>query len=183
MITGASKTIAIWNVTAEHYERAKAGEQLLVAKLTGVQSIIIFINKADAMGLNTLNDFENEVKTLLDECGYDSNKIPIIHGSTELALTENKSEYGEHSIQRLLDSVDSWTPNRIRDINEICTPFIMPIDKVLELNYRDTVIAGIIESGVINKDTAIMAIGNDGIVKLPRTSVIQVNKESVAKVS
>lgn len=72
MISGASQMdAAILVVAATDGQMPQTREHLLLARQTGVQRMIVFINKADIVDRDVLELVEIEVRELLDSYGYD----------------------------------------------------------------------------------------------------------------
>lgn len=149
MISGASQMDgAIIVVAATDGQMPQTREHLLLAKQTGVQKIVVFVNKADLVELDVLELVEIEMRELLNEYGFDGDNAPVIYGSALLALNGDQSEYGEPSIYRLLDALDSYFPAPQRDFD---APFLLPIDNIFTVPNRGTVIVGTLARGVLNK--------------------------------
>ncbi|XP_055294852.1 elongation factor Tu-like [Sitodiplosis mosellana] len=149
MISGASQMDgAIIVVAATDGQMPQTREHLLLAKQTGVENMIVYINKADLVDLDVLELVEIEMRELLCEYGFDGEKAPVIYGSALLALNGDQSEYGEPSINRLLDALDKYIPTPKRDLD---APFLLPIDNIFNVPNRGTVIVGTLSRGVLKK--------------------------------
>lgn len=149
MISGASQMDgAIIVVAATDGQMPQTREHLLLAKQTGVNTIIVYVNKADLVDLDVLELVEIEIRELLCEYGYDGDNTPVIYGSALLALKGDESEYGEPSIHRLLNALDKYIPTPQRDTD---APFLLPIDNMFTVPNRGTVIVGTLARGVLNK--------------------------------
>lgn len=149
MISGASQMDgAIIVVAATDGQMPQTREHLLLAKQTGVERMIVYINKADLVELDVLELVEIEMRELLCEYGFDGEKAPVIYGSALLALNGDQSEYGEPSIYRLLDALDKYIPTPQRDLE---APFLLPIDNVFTVPNKGTVIVGTLSQGVLKK--------------------------------
>lgn len=74
----ASKTLPRPTQTREH---------LLLAKQVGVQSLVVYLNKADVVEDEELLELvEMEMRELLDSYGFDGENTPIITGSALCAI-------------------------------------------------------------------------------------------------
>src|SRR5687768_4535945 len=146
MITGAAQMDgAILVVSALDGPMPQTKEHVLLARQVGVPQIVVFLNKVDAVDDPDLLDLvEMEVRDLLKKYQFDGDNIPVVRGSALLAM-QGKPE-GEESIMNLMNAVDSWIPDPVRDIDR---PFLMAIEDVFSIKGRGTVVTGRIERGMI----------------------------------
>lgn len=178
MISGTTQMDgAIVVVAATDGQMPQTREHLLLAKQIGVKKLVVFINKADLVDKDVLELVEMEMRDLLATYEFDEKNTPFIIGSALLALDEDTSPYGEPAIQQLLDALDEHFDVPIRDIT---APFYMPIDNVLPVGGRGTVIVGTIKQGTITKKSpgVIMGFNEE---KKSIVSDIQVFHQSVDK--
>lgn len=149
MISGTSQMDGvILVVAATDGEMPQTREHLLLAKEIGLKEVVVFINKADLVDKDVLELVELEIRDLLQKYGYDEVNSPVIHGSALLALRGDNSEYGEPSIQKLLDALDEYIHPPERDET---SPFFFPLDNILGIKGRGTVIVGTLKRGTIKK--------------------------------
>lgn len=111
----------------------------------------------------------------MTDFGFRGHEIPCIIGSALLALNGDTSEYGEKSVKKLLDAVDSFIPTPTRDVS---SPFLLPIDNCLLVPGRGAVVIGTLKKGTVRKNDKVELLGFDEKIT---TSVgdIQVFKQSV----
>lgn len=149
---------AILVVAATDGQMPQTREHLLLAKQTGISKIVVYVNKADSVDMDVLELVELEIRELLCDFGFDGNETPVIYGSALLALNGDQSEYGEPSIQKLLDSLDSYVTVPERDFT---SPFLLPIDNAFSVPNRGTVVVGTLARGIINKkvDAELLGFG------------------------
>lgn len=179
MISGASQMdAAILVVAATDGQMPQTREHLLLARQTGVQRIIVFINKADKVDEEMLELVEIEARELLDSYGFDGSESPVIVGSALLAMNDDQSKYGEPSIQKLLDTLDEYVPDPTRDFK---SPFLMPIDNAFLLKGRGTIVVGTIQRGVVAKNAEVEFLGFGQCMKTT-ISDIQIFNSSVTEV-
>lgn len=169
---------AILVIAATDGEMPQTREHLLLAKQTGVDRIVVFINKADLVDSEMLELVEIEIRELLDRFGYDGSATPVISGSALLALKGDQSPMGEPAIQRLLDSLDEYVPDPSRDFT---SPFFMPIDNVFAMEGRGTIVVGTIARGIVKRNSDLELLGFDRQIKTS-PSDLQVFKSSVSEV-
>lgn len=176
MISGASQMDgAILVVAADDGEMPQTREHLLLAKQVGIKKIIVFINKADLVDQESLELVEMEIRELLDNFGFDGNESPVIFGSALQALKEKEGNFGEQSIRQLLNALDSYIPNPVRDYT---SPFLIPIDNAFTVSGRGTVAVGTLSRGIVKKNEEAELLGFNEQIK---TSIgdIQVFKKSL----
>ena len=106
--------------------RPQTREHLLLARQVGVQKIVVFVNKIDALeDAEMLELVEMEMRELLSTYGFDGDETPIIMGSALCALEGRRPEIGEEKISELLAAVDTWIPTPQRDLDK---PFLMAVE-------------------------------------------------------
>jgi len=129
MITGAAQMDgAILVVAASEGAMPQTREHILLARQVGVPALVVFLNKVDQVDDPELIEIvEMEVRDLLTKYGFPGDNVPIIKGSGLKAMEGDKSEIGTQAIQRLMDAVDSYIPDPVRDIDK---PFLLAIEDV-----------------------------------------------------
>jgi elongation factor Tu len=156
MITGAAQMDgAILVVSALDGPMPQTREHILLARQVNVPSIVVFLNKCDAVEDKELLDLvEMEVRDLLSKYGYPGDKTPIIRGSALEAL-EGKRE-GVESIMKLMEAVDETIALPVRDIEK---PFLMSVEDVFSITGRGTVATGRVEKGKIKVGENVEIVG------------------------
>ncbi len=158
MITGAAQMDgAIWVVSAADGPMPQTREHILLARQVGVPHIIVFMNKCDMVDDAELLDLvEMEVRELLTKYKFPGDAVPIIRGSATKALAGDQGEYGEKSIAKLMDALDSYIPQPPREKDK---PFLMAIEDVFSIQGRGTVVTGRVERGVVKLNDEVEIIG------------------------
>jgi elongation factor Tu len=155
MITGAAQMDgAILVVSAADGPMPQTREHILLARQVGVPSIIVCLNKVDLADADLLELIEMEVRELLTKYGFPGEKTPIVRASATAAL-EGKPE-GEKAIADLLDALDSFIPDPIREVDK---PFLMCIEDVFSIEGRGTVVTGRVERGILKKMEEVEIVG------------------------
>jgi len=130
-------------------------EHVLLARQVGLNHLVVFLNKCDAVeDAEMLDLVEMEVRELLSKYKFDGDNAPVIRGASLPAL--NGDPKWEESIQQLLDALDSYIPEPQRDVDK---PFLMAIEDVLSIKGRGTVVTGRIERGKINVNDEVEILG------------------------
>ncbi|MDP9791900.1 elongation factor Tu [Catenuloplanes nepalensis] len=156
MITGAAQVDgAILVVSAQDGSMPQTREHVLLAKRVGVPHLVVAMNKADAVEDAELLDLvELEVRELLSEYGFPGDEVPVVRVSALRAL-EGDPRWTQ-SIADLLDAVDGYVPEPPRDLEE---PFLMPIENVLTISGRGTVVTGAVERGTLRLGEPVEVVG------------------------
>ncbi|XP_018423514.1 PREDICTED: elongation factor Tu, mitochondrial isoform X1 [Nanorana parkeri] len=175
MITGTSQMDGcILVVAGTDGQMPQTREHLLLAKQIGVQHIVVYINKADAVDDKEMLDLvELEIRELLTEFGYDGENTPVIIGSALCALENRNAELGLNSVMKLLDAVDTHVPIPIRDLDK---PYLLPVESVHSIPGRGTVVTGTLERGTIKKGDECEFVGRGKYLKSVVTGVEMFHK-------
>ncbi len=158
MITGAAQMDgAILVVSAADGPMPQTREHILLARQVGVPSIVVYLNKADMVDDPELLELvELEVRELLSKYQFPGDDIPVVTGSALQALEGEATELGVESIIRLMDAVDAYVPDPVRDVDK---PFIMPVEDVFTISGRGTVVTGRVERGILHVGDEVEIVG------------------------
>jgi elongation factor Tu len=156
MITGAAQMDgAILVVSALDGPMPQTKEHVLLARQVGVPKIVVWLNKVDAVeDPDLLELVEMEVRDLLNKYKFDGDDAPVVRGSALKAMQGDPE--GEKTILNLLDALDAWIPEPVRDTDK---PFLMAIEDVFSIKGRGTVVTGRIERGVIKVGEEVEILG------------------------
>ncbi|MCB9202200.1 MAG: elongation factor Tu [Flavobacteriales bacterium] len=156
MVTGAAQMDgAILVVAATDGPMPQTREHILLCRQVNVPKIVVFMNKVDMVDDEELLELvEMEVRELLSNYDYDGDNTPVIQGSALGGL--NGDDKWVAKIDELMDSVDSWIEQPVREQDK---PFLMPIEDVFSITGRGTVATGRIEAGVINTGDPVDIVG------------------------
>ena len=169
MITGAAQVDgAVLVVSAADGPMPQTREHVLLARQVGVPYIVVYMNKTDQVDDEELLDLvELEVRDLLTEYEFPGDDIPVVRGSALKALEEG-DEAAVASINELMEAVDSYIPEPVRETDK---PFMMAIEDVFSITGRGTVVTGRIETGVIHVGEAVEIVGLRELQKTTVTGV------------
>jgi elongation factor Tu len=158
MITGAAQMDgAILVVSAADGPMPQTKEHVLLARQVDVPAIVVFLNKIDLVDDPELLDLvEIEVRELLTKYGFPGDEIPIIRGSALPAYQNPKDPAATKCISDLLDAVDAYIPQPIREEDK---PFLMAVEDVFSIEGRGTVATGRIERGRVKVGEEIEVVG------------------------
>ncbi|MFG3107723.1 elongation factor Tu [Streptomyces tendae] len=159
MVTGAAQLDgAILVVSALDGIMPQTAEHVLLARQVGVDHIVVALNKADAVedGEDTvLTDLvELEVRELLTAQGYGGDAVPVVRVSGLKAL-EGDPRWTA-SVEALLDAVDTYVPMPERYLD---APFLLPVENVLTITGRGTVVTGAVERGTVRVGDRVEVLG------------------------
>ncbi|MDI9504072.1 MAG: elongation factor Tu [Erysipelotrichaceae bacterium] len=165
MITGAAQMDgAILVVAATDGVMPQTREHILLARQVGVPCVVVYLNKTDLVDDPELVDIvEMEVRELLSTYGFDGDNAPVVRGSARLALDGDAE--ARKSILELMDAVDAYVPAPVRD-NE--KPFLLPIEDVMTISGRGTVVTGRVERGTIKLNEPVEIVG----IRKTRSTVV-----------
>jgi len=170
MITGAAQMDgAILVVSAADGPMPQTREHILLSRQVGVPYIVVFMNKADMVDdAELLELVEMEVRELLETYDFPGDDTPIVIGSALKALEGDTSELGAPSVRKLVETLDAYIPDPVRDIER---PFLLPIEDVFSISGRGTVVTGRIERGIVKVGDEIEIIGLKATTKTTCTGV------------
>ena len=161
MITGAAQMDgAILVVSAPDGPMPQTREHILLARQVEVPSMLVALNKVDAMDDPELLELvELELRDLLTKYGFPGDTIPVVRVS---ALKAGECGCGKRECQwcggiwKLMDAVDEYIPTPVRDKDK---PFLMPIEDVFSIKGRGTVPTGRVEKGRIKAGDEVEIVG------------------------
>jgi elongation factor Tu len=156
MITGAAQVDgAILVVAATDGPMPQTREHVLLARQVGVPSIVVALNKVDAVDDEELLELvELEVRELLTEYEFPGDDIPVVRVSALKALEGDEAAGAQ--VLELMNAVDSYVPEPVRDLDK---PFQMPIEDVFSITGRGTVVTGKVEQGVVHTGDEVEIVG------------------------
>jgi elongation factor Tu len=168
MITGAAQMDgAILVVSALDSVMPQTREHVLLARQVGLNHIVVFLNKCDAVeDAEMLDLVEMEVRELLNKYKFNGDDAKIIRGAALPAL-QGVAEW-EKTIDQLLEALDSEIPEPVRDVDK---PFLMAVEDVFSIKGRGTVATGRIERGKVRVNDEVEIIGFDKSSKTVVTGV------------
>jgi elongation factor Tu len=169
MISGAAQLDgASWVVGAADGPMPQTREHILLARQVGVPTIVVFMNKCDAVDDPELLDLvELELRELLSYYEFPGDDIPIIRGSALKALENPEGEWSG-KIMELMDACDSFIPMPERAIYK---DFRMPIEDIFTISGRGTVVTGRVERGIVKVGEEVAIVGIRDTTKTVVTGV------------
>ena len=153
MITGTSQAdAAVLCVAADDGVNAQTKEHAFLARVLGVQQLIVNVNKMDISGVNysqeKYDSVVTEVTGLLKMAGFKTDEIPFIPcaalaGDNVFNKSENMPWYNGMTLFEAIDKIQM--PPKPTD-----RPLRLPIQDVYKISGIGTVPVGKIETGVLN---------------------------------
>ena len=164
MITGAAQMDgAILVVAANDGAMPQTREHILLARQVNVPYLVVALNKIDMVDDEEFVELvELDLRELLTKYDFPGDDVPIVRVSALKALEGDKE--AQEGIRRLLDAVDSYIPEPVREIDK---PFLMPVEDVFTIEGRGTVVTGRIERGQIKLNEEVEIVG----IRDPRKTV------------
>ena len=171
MITGAAQMDgAILVVSAADGPMPQTREHILLARQVGVKYIVVYLNKCDMVDDPELLELvEMEVRDLLSSYDFPGDEIPIIKGSSLKVLESTSTDPNDPvyaPMKELMDAVDSYIPTPDRPVDQ---PFLMPIEDVMTISGRGTVVTGRVERGTVKLQDEVEIVG---LSKEPKKTTI-----------
>jgi elongation factor Tu len=172
MITGASQMDgAILLVDGSQGPQPQTIEHILLARQVGVKHLVVFVNKVDVADPELLDLVELEVTEQLARQGYLD--VPFVRGSALSALraveSGSVSDPATDCIRQLVAVLDGAVPDPVRDYD---APFLMPIEGVVTITGRGTVVTGRVERGVLRPGATVELVGLVGVDEKPKPIVV-----------
>jgi len=158
MITGAAQMDgAILVVSAADGPMPQTHEHVLLARQVNVPAMVVFLNKTDQLDDPELLELvEMEVRDILNDYEFPGEEVPVIKGSALEALENPDDEEAVRCIPELLEALDNYIPEPVRDIDR---PFLMPVEDVFSIKGRGTVGTGRMERGKIRVGDEVEIVG------------------------
>ena len=174
MITGAAQMDgAILVVSSLDSVMPQTREHVLLARQVGLNHIVVFLNKCDAVeDPEMLELVEMEVRELLSKYQFKGDDAKVIKGAALPAL--NGDAKWEATIDELLASLDTEIPEPVREVDK---PFLMAVEDVFSIKGRGTVATGRIERGKVHINDEVEIIGFDKSSKTIVTGVEMFRKQ------
>ena len=171
MITGAAQMDgAILVVSAADGPMPQTREHILLARQVGVKYIVVYLNKCDMVDDPELLELvEMEVRDLLSSYDFPGDEIPIVKGSSLKVLESTSTDPNDPvyaPMKELMDAVDTYIPTPDRPTDQ---PFLMPIEDVMTISGRGTVVTGRVERGVVKLQDEVEIVG---LAKEPKKTTI-----------
>jgi len=159
MITGASQMDgAILLVDGSQGAQHQTREHVLLARQVGVEHVIVFVNKVDVADPELVELVVLETQELLAAQGY--RDVPVVRGSAlQALLAVDAGRAGDPAcacIVALVDALDRHIPDPERDFT---SPFLMPIEDVVTIPGRGTVVTGRVQRGVLALGATVEVVG------------------------
>src|SRR5690554_2791714 len=156
MITGAAQMDgAILVVSALDSVMPQTREHVLLARQVGLNHIVVFLNKCDAVeDPEMLELVEREARELRNKYKFNGDDAKVVQVAALPAL--NGEEKWVQSIKNLLEALDTEIPEPVREKDK---PFLMSVEDVFSIKGRGTVATGRIERGIVRVNDEVEIVG------------------------
>ena len=168
MIVGTSQAdVAALVVDAKDSIQEQTKEHSYLAKILGIDQMIVVINKMDAVNYdqNRFNEVKAQVEKLLRGVGYKPETLKVVPASAYKGdnITKKSENLKWYEGPTVLEALDSITPPE-RPIDK---PLRLPVQDVFSITGIGTVPVGRIETGKmkVNQNVIIMPAGTKAEVK------------------
>lgn len=136
-----------------------------------MQHVVVFVNKTDVADPELLDLVALEVAELLRAQGYEN--APFVMGSAlkamEAAVRGDALGSETACIRELVAALDRHIPDPDRDLD---APFLMPIEGVMSISGRGTVVTGRVDRGVLPVGATVEIVGLHDEDDAPRPVVV-----------
>jgi len=169
MITGASQAdAAVLVVSAKEGIQPQTKEHAFLAKVLGIQQMVVGINKMDNVGYDRVKfeDLKAQLMTLLKNIGYKTEALQFIPYSAyegANAVKKSPDKMSWYTGPTLVESFDKF----IVPAKPLDKPLRLPVQEVFTITGHGTVPVGRVETGVLKPGETIvfMPSGAKGEVK------------------
>jgi elongation factor 1-alpha len=168
MIVGTSQAdVAILVVSAKEGVQEQTKEHSYLAKILGINQMIVALNKMDTVNYdqNRYNEVKGQIEKLLQGVGYKVDELKIIPVSAYKGdnIAKKSENMGWYTGETILEALDNITPPE-RPIDK---PLRLPVQDVFSITGVGTVPVGRVETGVmkVNDNVLIMPTGTKAEVK------------------
>jgi len=171
MITGAVQPDgAILVVSAADGPMPQTRQHVLLARQVGVPELVVFLNGADEVRNERVNEVKDQLDELLAEAGYE--EVEFVLGNAQKALDGDLT--AENQIRLLLQALDAIIPLPTTEADK---PFLMPIEDVFSISGRRTQVMGRVQRGIIKVGDEVEIVGiKDTTTTTTATEVIAFRK-------
>jgi elongation factor Tu len=164
---------AILVVSALDSVMPQTREHVLLARQVGLDHLVVFLNKCDAVEDEEMLDLvEMEVRELLSKYKFPGDNAKVIRGAALPALQGDAKWVA--TVKELLAALDSEIPEPVRETDK---PFLMAIEDVFSIKGRGTVATGRIERGKVHVNDEVEIVGFERDKKTVVTGVEMFRKQ------
>lgn len=158
MITGASQAdAAILVVSCKEGIQEQTKEHLYLARVLGINQLVVAINKMDAVGYDQskFNSTKQDVSKLLSTLGYKLEAIPFVPLSAYVGdnVFKKSTNMGWYKGPTLVEAMDEYIKPVEKPINK---PLRVPVQDIYSITGAGTVPVGRVETGVLKPNTKII---------------------------
>jgi bifunctional enzyme CysN/CysC len=150
-VAASTADVAILLVDAARGIRPQTHRHLTVCALMGVRTVIVAINKMDAVGFKhvAFEEFAGGVRSAAARFDLEDVQVIPVSALTGDNVIEKSTEMGWYHGPTVLEALTSWRPAKTED--HTAAPFRLPVQYIVRADnfrgYAGTVIAGKVHPG------------------------------------
>jgi bifunctional enzyme CysN/CysC len=150
-VAASTADVAILLVDASRGIRPQTHRHLTVCALMGVRTVIVAINKMDAVGFKhvAFEGFAGDVRSAAARFDLEDVQVIPVSALTGDNVIERSTEMGWYHGPTVLEALTSWRPAKAED--HTAAPFRLPVQYIVRADnfrgYAGTVIAGKVHPG------------------------------------
>ncbi len=150
-VAASTADVAILLVDASRGIRPQTHRHLTVCALMGVRTVIVAINKMDAVGFRhvAFEEFAGEIRSAAARFDLEDVQVVPVSALTGDNVIEKSTEMGWYHGPTVLEALTSWRPAETED--HTAAPFRLPVQYIVRADnfrgYAGTVIAGKVRPG------------------------------------
>lgn len=130
-------------------------KQAKLFRQIGVSKVVVFIDNVDKVNdLKLLGPAETEIRDFLSKYDFDGASTPVVCGSSIKAIEGDKTF--QNKIVELAEACDNFIPTPVANADK---PFLLPIEEVITIKGRGTVVTGRVERGTIHINEKVERVG------------------------
>jgi elongation factor 1-alpha len=180
MITGASQADAAVLVVGSEGVQAQTREHIFLAKMLGVQQLIVACNKMDLVKYDqkAFEQRKKEIETLIKSVGYKTEKVQFLAiasypGDNIVKKSANMPWYTGATLLEALDKLDA--PEKPTQL-----PLRLPIQDVYNITGIGVVPVGRVETGIMKvNDKVIVVPAREGKGIIGEVKTIEMHHEQM----
>ena len=168
---------AIWVVNAIEGVTSDSEAHLRLANQMHLPTVLSFLNTGGSRKDDELLDIcQQEMRELLNECGWGEETAPIIAGDARKALTYKGDKLTSTHWQPIVDLIFAMNGAMPAPVDTAHLPLIMPIHEIIEETKERVTVQGEVVQGQLAVGQAVDIVGKGDRIK---TRVLSITENEV----